>query len=194
MAFIEREREADLAALLTPSELFEFEIRTSATARRLTHSLTAFDASEEEFRQLYSIWTPPFDESQLRRSVVVIPGERESSMQNLLDDSATVFSPEQVADLEQALRPRADFENATAARQLYEARVEVRGKNDAERAAEAKGDEAAAAAARLNPERGQQIWSELVENFGEDTLRSLRPVTGGKWLRTIMPAQPETGG
>lgn len=203
LEFIEGERQADLAALLTPSERFEYQLRTSNSARRLSHSLRGFDASEDEFRQLYSKLAPTTEDQLFGGFVVLTPNAVESGNQKLLADAATVLSPERVADLEQVLRPGAGFENATAtrlglplsaARQLFEARTEVRAKNDAERAAQEKGDEAAAAAERLDPERGQQIWTELVETFGEETLRSLRPVTGGKWLRTIIPVPPETGG
>lgn len=53
-ALLAREKSADLAAILTPEELADYELRTSATTRFLRGRLTAFDPSEGEFRAIYA--------------------------------------------------------------------------------------------------------------------------------------------
>lgn len=53
-AFLESEQRKDLAALLTPEELQEYELRTSQTANRLRNQLRSFDASESEYKAIYA--------------------------------------------------------------------------------------------------------------------------------------------
>lgn len=63
LALLEREKRADLAAILTPQELEDYEMRTSITAMRLRNTMTWMDATEAEFRTIFRI-QQPFD-SQL---------------------------------------------------------------------------------------------------------------------------------
>ncbi len=53
--FLEQERRNDLARILTPEELFDYEARSSQTASNIRLRLAAFDPSEEEFRTLFRI-------------------------------------------------------------------------------------------------------------------------------------------
>lgn len=55
LAVLEREKRSDLAALLTPSELEDYELRSSAVTERLRPTLTLMEASEQEFRAIYGI-------------------------------------------------------------------------------------------------------------------------------------------
>jgi hypothetical protein len=55
LALLEREKRADLAALLTPAELEEYEMRNSTTTSRLRQALTLMDASEAEFRAIFQV-------------------------------------------------------------------------------------------------------------------------------------------
>lgn len=54
LALLEREKRADLAALLSPEELQEYELRTSTITSRLRSALTIMDASEAEFRAIFA--------------------------------------------------------------------------------------------------------------------------------------------
>jgi hypothetical protein len=55
LAFLEKEKRADMAALLTPQELSDVEVRSSQTAGTLRHQLKAFGPSEQEFRAIFSL-------------------------------------------------------------------------------------------------------------------------------------------
>ncbi|MEO5959504.1 MAG: hypothetical protein ABIZ49_02450 [Opitutaceae bacterium] len=55
MALLEREKRADLAAILSPQELEDYEMRSSTTSMRLRQAMTFMDASEDEFRSIYRI-------------------------------------------------------------------------------------------------------------------------------------------
>jgi hypothetical protein len=58
LALLDREKRADLAAVLTPDELADFEMRTSNITMRLRTALTLMDASEAEFRTIYNAYQP----------------------------------------------------------------------------------------------------------------------------------------
>src|SRR5436190_12521072 len=52
---IEKQREAELAQILTPQELEEYELRNSSTANSMRAQMTGFQPSEEEFRKIFGI-------------------------------------------------------------------------------------------------------------------------------------------
>lgn len=52
---LEAEKRAELEALLTPDELAEFEFRTSDFLKTLARELGDFNATEEEFRTIFSL-------------------------------------------------------------------------------------------------------------------------------------------
>jgi len=52
---LDKTMHADLAAVLTPEELADYDLRSSNTANQLRFNLAAFDASEQEFRALFSL-------------------------------------------------------------------------------------------------------------------------------------------
>jgi hypothetical protein len=53
LAEINKQREAELSKLLTPTELEEYKVRTSQTATQMKYDLAAFEPSEQEFRALF---------------------------------------------------------------------------------------------------------------------------------------------
>jgi hypothetical protein len=55
LALLEREKQKDLAEILTPQELADYEMRSSQITSRLRTSLTIMDASEAEFQSIYRI-------------------------------------------------------------------------------------------------------------------------------------------
>jgi hypothetical protein len=52
---IQKEQEADIAAALTPEELFDYQLRNNPAAGMLRSNLRAFNPSEQEFRTLFSL-------------------------------------------------------------------------------------------------------------------------------------------
>ena len=55
IAALDKEQRAALARVLSPQELEDFDLRSSSTAQQLRYTLTAFDATEQEFRTLYQV-------------------------------------------------------------------------------------------------------------------------------------------
>ncbi|CAM2934782.1 hypothetical protein [Rariglobus hedericola] len=61
--FLKEEQKRDLAAILTPAELADYELRMSNTAQQLRWKMTKFDGSEDEYRKIFSL-QKTFDDSQ----------------------------------------------------------------------------------------------------------------------------------
>jgi hypothetical protein len=55
LRLIQRQRRAELASILTPEELEEYELRHSETSDNLRATLGGFQASEEEFRNIFRL-------------------------------------------------------------------------------------------------------------------------------------------
>lgn len=55
---LHREGELELAKILTPAELEDYQLRWSQTSMMLRHSLSGFDPSEEEFRTIFKMRKP----------------------------------------------------------------------------------------------------------------------------------------
>jgi hypothetical protein len=58
LALLEREKRADLASVLTPQQLEDYEMRTSPITMRLRSAMTFMDATEAEFRTIYRVNLP----------------------------------------------------------------------------------------------------------------------------------------
>ena len=71
LALLEKEKRADLAAVLSPRELEDFLMRSSSTTARLRAALTSLNASEGEFRAIYQAQSA-FDEKFNNRGIVGI--------------------------------------------------------------------------------------------------------------------------
>ena len=52
---IAKQREAELAQVLTPEELEEYELRNSSTANSMRAQMAGFDLNEEEFRKIFRV-------------------------------------------------------------------------------------------------------------------------------------------
>lgn len=63
LRFLEEEKKRDLAAILTPAELEDYELRMSKTAQQLRWKMTRFDGTEEEYRKVFAL-QKAFDASQ----------------------------------------------------------------------------------------------------------------------------------
>ncbi|HUR58765.1 MAG TPA: hypothetical protein VM029_13720, partial [Opitutaceae bacterium] len=61
MTALEKEQHDAIARLLSPSELLEYDLRTSSTAMSMREEFSAFHPTEEEFRAIYQI-RAPFDQ------------------------------------------------------------------------------------------------------------------------------------
>ncbi len=105
LLFLETQERADLAALLTPEELTEYDLRNSPTAQQLRYQLSAFDATEDEYKAIHAL-RRAHDEQHLPqsgRTVIYLsaPGPADAR-KKLADDLKAALGDERYAAYERA--------------------------------------------------------------------------------------------
>ncbi len=116
IALLNRERRADLERVLSPEELFEYDLRRSPTTVRLRSQLSAFKPTEEEFRTLFRV---QFERDTASGRDAAFAGitflgatDREADRATQLEQAKGLLSPERYAEYEFAT----DSRNTTLAR------------------------------------------------------------------------------
>ena len=116
---IEQKRLDELAKILTPAELQEFELRTSETADKLRADLVGFNPNETEFREIYRLQKQLDDKYALTDAndpnIVQKKAADEAQLQAELRKALGDF---RYAEFERAKDP--EFRNASLFSEIYE--------------------------------------------------------------------------
>jgi hypothetical protein len=105
---IERQRKAELAAVLTPQELEEYELRHSSTAQTMRTQLAGFQPTEEEFRKIFRLertFDESFDQAFDTRNDAAMTArvQSEQAAQNALNDEIRkTLGPQRFAEYQRA--------------------------------------------------------------------------------------------
>jgi hypothetical protein len=86
LALLAKEKRADLASVLTPDELSEFEMRTSHVTSALRDRMTAFDATEAEFRSIFQAYQALGEKFGTRSSMMSMDWTSREEIQNGLSN------------------------------------------------------------------------------------------------------------
>ena len=100
LAYLEKEKLADLSKVVSPAELFELDLRNSNVASSLRYQLTAFDPSEEEFRKIFALQKAATDALGVTNSASS-PAQRDAlnKSQTAIDAQVKeILSPERYAE------------------------------------------------------------------------------------------------
>lgn len=105
-ALLQRERQRDLAAALTPDELADYEMRTSPLTRELQPALTLMNGTADEFRTLYGIahayadrLLPP---AGTETSTDQMEHDKAAAKQAVLDQFQAALGPDRFAEFARA--------------------------------------------------------------------------------------------
>lgn len=210
LALLQREKRADLAQVLSPEELAEYELRSSRVTQELRPALTLMNASEAEFRAIHAAYQPHVDALYPTEFSVIDAGRRrQETLERVLAAVKQALGPDRAAEFERAsdrefqqmrrltVQANLPLENAL---QAYALRGRIAA--ESERIAEAKdmGDEQKRAALKtlaqnarvqLNALLGQDsyansvVWLNAMERgasvrFAPAGGVSLRPVGMGR--------------
>ena len=195
IALLDRERDADIARLLSPEERADYELHTSRTTGRLRSQLVSFRPTEEEFRALYTLRKQVDDAFPSPDT----PAERKARAEaeaKLRDQIAAALGPERYADYERTTDPTW-MENDRFARQYKlppeaVAQLGAVQKELTQRATDLR---------RLNAPP-EQLEAQLAALRNEADLR-LAPIVGSRllpgykdnagWLRALSTPRPASG-
>ena len=105
LALLEREKRTDLAAILSPAELEDYEMRNSPITSRLRTALTLIDATDAEFRAIY-LAQQPFAALLFPTERMVFTSEtslqRNAAQQQIADQLRAVLGEQRYADYARA--------------------------------------------------------------------------------------------
>ncbi len=122
LALLEKEQRADIAALLTPEEFENYELRSSTTASLLRSQLGTFKPTEAEFRAIFKATRLAEEQAQSgspTNGISMIGGPTMAfspSQTAVLEQARSFLTPERYADLQMALNPSYQMINRLAAR------------------------------------------------------------------------------
>jgi hypothetical protein len=109
--FLEKQKRADLAELLTPEELAAYDLRNSPTASTLRRELATLELTEDEFKTLHALRKPYDERPRTEGGVVTIIGAGTANISGTLTpqerealnaEIKTVLGDERYAEYERA--------------------------------------------------------------------------------------------
>lgn len=197
----QKEMEAELAKILTPQELEEYQLRMSPTAMAMRMQLASFEPTEQEFRQIFALRKKFDDEFNPRAAATMDTAERERM------NAARKEMEQQLKNLLGEAR-YADYERSQdwAYQSIYRtAERQGLGKDAAVKVYEMKklAEEQARKLQQdpsLAPEQRQRALESIraeTENairavFGEKGFEAYRRQPGAGWLRNLASAPAPT--
>ena len=117
LAFLEKEKLADMQKALSPQEFEDYQLRSSNTANQLRSQLATFNATEAEFRALYKVAAVVDEQSGSAGPFGPRnPGDFQARQAALLAQTQAVLSPERFAEYKQATDPQSQQINRLVAR------------------------------------------------------------------------------
>lgn len=194
LALLEKEQRADLAAVLSPEEMENYELRSSGTANTLRSQLTTFKPNEQEFRALYKALRAA-EEQYGSVSSGPTTGEQMTKIRDsVLASLGGQLSPDRLADLKLATDPKYLTTNRLVARLGLPASTSVEVVNiqqDIQQKANAVRRDAA-----LTPEARTAQYAALSQEAATKLSATLTPrgyeaykQYGGYWLQNLNPPQ-----
>jgi sulfur relay (sulfurtransferase) complex TusBCD TusD component (DsrE family) len=105
LALLEREKRADLAAVLSAPELEDYEMRSSPITSRLRQAMTLMDASEAEFKTLFRIQQQYGDVLEFQPGMVRMASdyqERQAREKRIADAVVVALGATRAAEYERA--------------------------------------------------------------------------------------------
>ncbi len=193
---IKGERRQELAQVLSAQELENYEIKTSATASALRSRMSGFNATDEEFRQIFQLTQPLDEEYSLITGTrdaedKVAAAKRKEVEQQLQEQVRGVLGDERFAEMERSKDPA--YQNMLRAAQ--EAGIPSESLVQAYEAQKLMRDEVTRVVKdpNLSPEQRQQALMSM-QAEGEKALQSILGEQAFEALRRTNPNLAQPGG
>jgi hypothetical protein len=187
LALLEREKRADLSAVLTPEELADYEMRTSQITMRLRTAFTILDSSEAEFRTIYKIHEQFKDilypTSASSGSIIFtsdMSEKRREAATWVQEQAKVALGPTRYADYQRATD--SEFQQLYRLGQRDNVPYDTLVRAYDVRSTTTEAATKISANASLNAEAKQTALKELVQTARTQLLSTLGPATGPSYL------------
>jgi len=199
---IEKQRESELAQVLTPEELEEYQLRNSSTANSMRAQMTGFQPSEEEFRKIFRLqkvfeneFSQAFDATDDAQAQIKARAQQDAQ-DALNEEIKKTLGDKRFAEYQRAQDP--DYRTLTQVADRFQLSPDVVNrvygmKQEAER------QKAALEANTLITDEQRQA---ALAGIAKETERTLAPImgpswsaylkAGGNWIRNLgTPQEPQ---
>jgi hypothetical protein len=108
LAYLDKEQQADIAESMTPDELFQYQVRQSATANQLRDKLQAFNPTEDEFLAIFKV-QQAYDQQYGSPDATLSPSQqhdRQAHQGEVLAQLQSILSPDRLAEYKEATDPK----------------------------------------------------------------------------------------
>jgi hypothetical protein len=195
IAALDKGMRADFAAVLTPQELADYDLRSSNTAQQLRNNLAAFDATEQEYRAIFQL-QQAFDDQFGRMYGPPSPEDmkaRSDAQKQLTQDINTALGPDRAAEYQRdtdysyrqatQLVERLELPPDTA-NQIYTAQKDIQ-----QRATALRTDRTLTADDRNSQLAGlaTEAQTTLTATLGAQGYQAYTQNGMGSWMQNIVP-------
>lgn len=197
---LQQQREAELAQVLTPEELEEYDLRNSSVAETLRSQLSGFEPTEDEFRRLFRLnrdfdkeFNQAFnatDEAQME----IRMRAQEEAQQALNDEAKKILGDDRYAEYQRAQDP--DYKALVQLTDRFELPQEVAGKVYNLKVEAERQKQILEANPNLTEEQrlaalgaiAQETERQVNATMGEKYFKSYRKAAG-HWLNNLLEPQ-----
>jgi hypothetical protein len=197
LALLEKEQRADMAKLLTPEELENYDLRSSNTANSLRSMLGTFKPTEDEFRAIFRA-TRAAEDQYGSLTAITNPDQMRQLQAAALENAKAVLPPDRFADLKQAADPQYQQINRLVARLDLPSSAAidvVATQQDVQKRAavirsnhDISSEQRVAQLTTLAQEATTKVSTALGGDRGLEAYKNF----GGQWLINIVPRPPAT--
>ncbi len=198
---IQRQRQAELAKLLTPEELEEYELRHSSTAAGLRSQLTGFQPTEDEFRKVFRLQKTfaenfseafdPTDDAQMQ----IKQRAQQNAQEAVQDEIRNALGEKRFAEYERA--QDGDYKTLVQFAERFEIPRDMADKVYGMKQEAEKQQQRLLQNPLLTPEQRQAAMSAIVREteravagtMGDQLFKNYRRV-GGQWIDNLSPPPP----
>lgn len=198
LAYLEKEKRADIVATLTPDELLEYDMRNSPVASTLRYRLSAFNPTEDEFRAIFKVTQAASAQFADGNYELMTPEQRQSYGRiegDVMKQLESVLPPDRYAELKQKADPAYIQANAIATRlnlpATAAADIVAVQKDIQQRASTLRQDATLTPADRATQLKalGDEAVVRLTPTLGDAGVAAYRQ-SGGGWINNLQRATP----
>src|SRR5436190_1811231 len=193
---LEQQRQVELASLLSPQELEEYELRNSHVAENLRNQLSGFEPTEEEFRRLFRLQKD--FEAQINGALPNAPDEvqdeiraraQEEGQRALQEEMLKVLGKERFAQWQQAQDP--DYKALVQIADRYNLPTETSQKIYGYKVQAEQQKHRIEGDPNLNEEQKQHLRDAIAQETEDWVKKTMGPIYGsyikvaGQWIQGL---------
>jgi hypothetical protein len=202
LLFLARQAHTDVAQMLTPEQLFEYDIRSSPEGWWLREITSGMDVSEDEFRKLFkvrSVFSSRFSDGQYELMSAEDRAAFAKLEPEMNEQIRGVLTPERFAEYELKTSPEYRQTEGLVRRLALPAEATatiVNVQRELTKRAEAiRADAALSPAARTSQigALADEAVARLTPTLGDDGMKAYRQGGAGNWMNRLQQPAPADG-